>query len=98
MQYFYHTKVTQVKRFIENFKIDQLTDSNVKLLCENQVVIATIKSGEVGSRGKNIELQYHYILDMIQKEELHVNYIPKKGIFTNFLTKPINIKNFRKHV
>lgn len=35
-------------------------------------------SGEVGSRGKNIELQYHYILDMIQKEELHVNYIPKK--------------------
>lgn len=67
-----------MKRFIENFKIDQLTDSKVKLLCENQVVIATIKSGEVESRGKNIELQYHYILDIIQNGELHVNYIPKK--------------------
>ena len=53
-----------MKRFIENFKIDQLTDSKVKLLCANQVVIATIKSGKVGSRGKiyriTISLYFRY--------------------------------------
>lgn len=53
-----------MKRFIENFKIDQLTDSKVKLLCANQVVIATIKGGKVGSRAKKyritISLYFRY--------------------------------------
>lgn len=54
-----------MKRFIENFKIDQLIDSKVKLLCANQVVIATIKSGKVGSRGKKyrITISLHFRYD-----------------------------------
>lgn len=54
-----------MKRFLENPKLDKIIDSKVKLLYDSQVTIATIKNSEVGPKGKDIEFQHHYILDMI---------------------------------
>lgn len=68
----------QVKIFIENLKLDQIIDNKVKLLCDHQTIITTIKMGKVGLKGKYIELQYHYLLVMIQRDELHVNYVTTK--------------------
>ena len=92
------TKVLWVKIFLENFKLDQIVDSKVKLLHDNQMTISIVKNGEVRPSKKYIELQYHYILYMIQMDELNVNCIPVKKIFVDSLIKPINIENFRKYV
>ena len=48
-----------MKRFLEHLKLDQIIDSKFKLLCDNQMSIATIKNGEIGPRRKHMELQYH---------------------------------------
>ena len=92
------TKVLWVKIFLENFKLDQIIDSKVKLLHANQMTISVVKNGEVRPSKKYIELQYHYILYMIQMDELNVNCIPIKKIFVDSLIKPINIENFRKYL
>ena len=54
-------------------------------LYDNQVAIAIIKNDEVGQRGKHMELQYHNILDMVQNNELRVNYIPTKEMLALIL-------------
>ena len=54
-------------------------------LYDNQVAIAIIKNDDVGPRGKDMELQYHNILDMVQNNELHVNYIPTKEMLALIL-------------
>lgn len=92
------TEAVWVKRFLEDLRLDQISASKIQLMCDNQAAIAAIKNGEVGPRGKHIELQYHYILDMMRKGELFVDYISTIEMIADSLTKPISFEDFRKHV
>ena len=45
-----------------------MIDGPIGIYCDNQAAINVINSGANSSRGKHIEIQYHYICDIIQKE------------------------------
>ncbi|KAG5565586.1 hypothetical protein RHGRI_001486 [Rhododendron griersonianum] len=58
----------------------------------------TIKNGEIGSRGKHIDWQYHYVVDVLQRNEIAIDYLSSKEMLADPLTKPIASVDFRKHV
>ena len=41
-------------------------------------------------RSKHIEMRYHYVRDMVQKNVLNIQYVPT----TDILTKPLSLKKF----
>ena len=91
------TKTVWVKQSLENLELDQMSNNKVMLLCDNSKVLQLLKMVKVEPREKHIELKYRYILDTIQRDKLHVNYIPTKEMLIDFLTT-IYIKNFRKYI
>ena len=75
-----------------------LIDGPVAIYCDNQATIILINSGANSLRGKHIEIQYHYIRDIIQKEEIEVSYIPTSDMIADPMTKGIPVEKFVKHV
>jgi hypothetical protein len=43
---------------------------------------------------KHIEIKYHYILDMVQRKEVLVQYLPTDDQVVDVLTKPLTRMNF----
>ena len=55
-----------IKRFLNNLDLN-LIDGPVEIYCDNQAAISLINSGANSSRGKYIEIHYHYIRDILKK-------------------------------
>ena len=91
------THVVWIKRFLNDLDLN-LIDGPVGIYCDNQAAISLINSGANNSKGRHIEIQYHYIHDIIQKEEIEVSYIPTSDMIADPMTKGIPIEKFVKHV
>ena len=75
-----------------------MVEGPIEIYCDNQAAISLIKSGANSSKGKHIEIQYHYIQDIVQKREIKVSYIPTSDMIADPLTKSISADNFIKYV
>ena len=51
-----------IKCFLKSLNIKEILDEPIKVMCDNQAPICTIKSGELGTRGKHIERHYYWIV------------------------------------
>jgi hypothetical protein len=40
-------------------------------------------------RSKHIEIKYHYIKDMVEREEVHMQYLPTHEKISYIFTKPL---------
>jgi hypothetical protein len=45
-------------------------------------------------RLKHIEMRYHYVRDMVQKNILSIQYVPTTKQTADILTKPLSLKKF----
>ena len=68
------------------------------MYCDNQSTIRLIKSGPNSSKGKHIDVDYHYIQDIVERNEVTVSFLPSADMVANPLTKGINAECFTKHV
>ena len=75
-----------------------LINGLIGIYCNNQVTISLINSGANSSRGKHIDIQYHYIRNIIQKQDIEVSYIPTSDMIADPMTKGISAEKFVKHV
>jgi hypothetical protein len=59
--------------------------------CDNQSCVKISKNPLFHDRSKHIEIKYHYIRYMVQRKEVHVEYLPThekiEDIFTKLLAK-----------
>jgi hypothetical protein len=60
-----------------------------RVLCDNQGAIALSENPENHSRSKHIDIQYHYVRELVASGELIVEYCPTKEMLADILTKPI---------
>lgn len=60
--------IVWVKRFIDNLQPD-LYDEPINLFCNNKSAIFLVKSGANSSKGKHIDIDYHYIQDIVIGEK-----------------------------
>jgi hypothetical protein len=58
--------------------------------CDNQKCVKLYKDPVFHDRSKHIEIKYHYIRDMVQKKEAHVQYLPTHEQIVDIFTKPLS--------
>ena len=91
------THAIWIRRFIKDMDLN-FVDEPIEIYCDNQAAISLINSGANSSCGKHIEIQYHYIRDIVQKWEVKISYIPTSDMIADPLTKSLSAENFIKHV
>ena len=64
-----------IKLFMDSLKLD-MQDKPVNVFCDNKSAISLIKSGANSSKGKHIDINYHYIQDIVKRGKIKVHFIP----------------------
>jgi formylmethanofuran dehydrogenase subunit E-like metal-binding protein len=86
-----------IKGFVYSLKLD-MQDRPVNVFCDNKSAISLIKSEANSSKGKHIDFNYHYIQDIVEREEIKVHFVPSADMMANPMTKGLTLNQFRVHV
>uniref|UniRef100_A0A2N9EP82 Integrase catalytic domain-containing protein n=1 Tax=Fagus sylvatica TaxID=28930 RepID=A0A2N9EP82_FAGSY len=86
-----------IKRFVDSLKLD-MQDRPVNVFCDNKSTISLIKSGANSSKGKHIDVNYHYIQDIVERGEIKVHFVPSADMMADPMTKGLTLNQFRVHV
>jgi hypothetical protein len=62
--------------------------------CDNQRCIKLSENLVFHDKSKHIEMRYHYVRNMVQKNILNIQYVPTKKQTAEILTKPLSLKKF----
>jgi hypothetical protein len=62
--------------------------------CDNQSCIKLSENPVFHDRSKHIEMRYHYVRDMVQKNILSIQYVPTTEQTADILTKPLSLTKF----
>jgi hypothetical protein len=77
--------------------IGSLKTCNSKiLLTDNQSAIDLSKNPEYHARSKHIDIQYHYVREIIQSGQVSLKYVSTKNNIADVLTKPLSPAIFDK--
>ncbi|KAL5764581.1 hypothetical protein ACOSQ2_017175 [Xanthoceras sorbifolium] len=60
--------------------------------------IYLIKNGANNPKAKRIDINYHYILDIVEMGEIKVDYVTFGEMLADPMTKGLSLKKFKKHV
>ena len=73
--------------------LQQKQEGPTKICCYNNSLISLSKNHVFHQKGKNIDIIYHFISQLVNKDEFHVEYRKSidrlDGIFTKSFTKDI---------
>ena len=64
------------------------------IYCDNQSCIKLTKNTVFHDKSKHMEIKYHYIQDMVQREVVKLRYVPTKEQVVDVLTKPLSRVKF----
>ena len=62
--------------------------------CDNQSCIKLTKNPVFHDKSKHIEMRYHYVWDMVQKNIPSIQYVLTTEHTTYILTKPLSLTKF----
>ena len=69
------------------------------ILCGNQSCIKLSENQMFHDRSKHIEIPFHYVRDMVEREAIQSEYINTSDQTANILTNPLSkvkVEHFRK--
>ena len=84
-----------IRRFINKMKLKVIED--LMLYEDNKMSIALTKNAESQYRTKHIDVQHHYIKQLVNERELTIKWIPRSKILRNGMTKALLAEMFRKY-
>ena len=59
------------------------------IFCDNQSAIALSKDFQFHSRSKHIDVQHHFIRDLVNNGSIEIRYVPSTENIADLLTKPL---------
>jgi hypothetical protein len=68
----------------------------VQMLGDNQGALALAKNPHLHERSKHIDICYHFIRDLTEKEKINVKYIPTGEMAADGMTKPLQRVAFER--
>ena len=86
-----------IKCFVDGLKLD-IQDRPVNVFCDNKSAISLIKSGANSSKGKHIDVNYHYIQDIVERGEIKVHFVPSADMMADPMTKGLTLNQLKVHV
>lgn len=84
-----------IRRFIN--ELGQETVEEVILHGDNEVNIALTRNAESQHRTKHIDVQHHYIRELVNEKELTIRWVPGSEMLADGMTKELPNEIFRKH-
>lgn len=70
---------------------------NITLYGNNEMSIALTKNAESQHQTKHIDVQHHYIRELVNEGELTIKWIPGLDMLANGMTKTLPTETFWKH-
>ena len=64
---------------------------------DNQGCIDTIHNQAINQRNKHVDIQYHYVRDLAESDQVRFQYCPTDDMTADTLTKPLDRIKFEKH-
>ena len=64
-------------------------NKSTQIYSDNQGSLKLITNPEMHSRSKHIDVQYHYVRELVQQGLIEVEYIPTADMAADILTKPL---------
>ena len=84
-----------IKRFVNELELE--VTKTITLHGDNKMSIALTKNSENQHRTKHINIQHHYIRELVNERKLTVKWIPGFEMLANGMTKALSTETFRKH-
>ncbi|KAK0606530.1 hypothetical protein LWI29_000218 [Acer saccharum] len=81
------------KRFVNSLQLG-IPDVAVNVFCDSKSAISLVKSGANSPKAKHIDVNYHYILDIVERGEIKVDYIPSGEMVADPMTKGLSLEKF----
>ena len=72
--------------------------SSLQLRDDNQTVLTLIKNAHVHERSKHIDVVYHHIQNLHQRNQIKINFMFSWDIIADDLTKSLSRQNFKNFV
>ena len=85
---------TWLKQLMED--LHQLTDYQIRILCDNLSSIRLAKNPVFHARTKHIEVHYHYIREKVLEGEIEIVPTKTDEQFADIFTKGLNKVKFEK--
>ena len=73
------------------------SDNSTTLLCDNQSAVHLAHSDNYHARTKHIDIRYHFIRDVIEREEIKLLYCPTDDMTADIFTKALTRFKVFKH-
>ena len=67
----------------------------ITILCDNQSAICLAENPTFYGRTKHIDIQYHFVHDMVKDVKVNLEKVDTRENVTNALTKPMNTTKFK---
>ena len=80
-------EATYLKGFLETLGYERL--SRVNIFCDNQGATMLALNNMYHPRTKHIDIRHHYIREIIQKQNIHIQHIPTQEMVADVLTKSL---------
>ena len=84
-----------IRRFINEMNLDMVED--LTLYGDNEMSINLTKNAESQHRMKHIDVQHHYVRELVNEGELTVKWIPSSEMLADGMTNALSTETFRKH-
>ena len=99
-KYILQTHAAKEAVWLRNFVVELQgkTQGPLTVLCNNQGAIVLLKDNKFHSRTKHIDLQYHFIREVVDEGKINVKYIPTAENVANVFTKALARPKFEVFV
>ena len=85
-----------LSRLIADMKGADAPD-RITIAADNQGCIDSTKNQAVNQRNKHVDIQYHYVRDLVEKGTIAFKYCPTDDMTADTLTKPLDRIKFNNH-
>lgn len=85
------TQMLWMKQMLRDYGFSQ---GKLNIFCDNTSAINISKNPVQHSRTKHIDLRYHFIRDLVEKDILELSFVPTEHQLADILTKPLDTDRF----
>ena len=82
-------EAVRLKRFLQRLGITAHSEEAITLYSDSTTTLAYAKDPKYHEKSKHIEIKYHFIRDMVVRDEVVMKHISTRSLVANPLTKPI---------
>ena len=80
-----------------DFLQPELANETIDLFEDNQGAIAIAENPISGGWTKHIDVRYHFIIELVERKALNIQYTESSNQHADILTKPLGLEAFARH-